>query len=256
MKEDEIRTSESPNKVNRKRVNRLLNNIETVAVEVRRHMLKSKTTVKSLKQISNELKSLSGPKGSKFTQDAEFLSGKNALKKLSNRHLRKESMEGLLKIIDDKDKTEKNLITEDIMKRESIKDALRARKRKFGLQSNNSPRLEPEPLMYMDMLDEKKSKMLEKILYNNKYRASIKNFAQAKPTPGLSISPQARFSGKLKPISLSPRMLRNDLFSCQDINLAKFYQQAVKKSEYQLDCDKTKLSRLLSLRKVFNLVSK
>lgn len=256
MKNDEIRASESPNKVDRKRVNKILTSIETVADEVKRQSVKSKTTVKSLKQISNELKLLSCARVNKFNQEAEFLSGKNTLKKLSPRYLRNESMEGLLKIIDEKNKTEKNLITEDIMKRESIKKALKARKREFGFKSKNSPRLEPDPVFYIDVIDKKKSKMLEKILYNNKYRTSLKNSIQVKSNPQISNSPQYRYSEKLMPISLSPSIFRNNFANLQDLNLPKTYQETVKKSEYELGCDKTKLSRLLSLRKIFNLVSK
>lgn len=242
-------------KVNRKNANRILGNIETAARGIKKDVERDRGDAKSLKMISNELKSLSCKRFGKFTDDVEYVNGKNALRKLTERHLRKKSLEGILKIIDRKD-CDQELITEEIMRRNSINNALKARKREFGFKSSNSPQHLPNPDIYIPVLDEKKSKMLQKILYNHKYLSSIKR----KPdtlirSPTLQTKP-IRHSEKLKPISLSPSILRETSPPSQNINLLKTYQAAVKSSDLELGINKSKLSRLLSLKGVFNFISK
>lgn len=255
MEYQEIRELEELKKVNRKKVNRIVNDIETAARGIRKDVEKNRIDARSLKMISKELKSLSCKRFGKFTDDVDYVSGKNALRKLTDRHLRKESMEGILKIIDRKD-CNQEFITEEIMRRNSIKNALKARKREFGFKSSNSPKPIHSPDLYIPILDEKKSKMLKKILYNHKYLSSIKS----KQNPSIN-SPTShpkfnRNSEKLKPISLSPSILRQTSPTSLNLDLMKTYQEAVKISDIELGIDKSKLSRLLSLKGVFNFISK
>jgi hypothetical protein len=191
----------------------------------------------SLKNIHQQLESISFGSSTKFADNPFYMEGKKRLFFQSKHHNEEVDLLNLIKIIDNTDPNKKNFITPDIMKSKLTRKILQSRKRSFGSTALNSLKTEPDSLNY-EGLDWKQSKILRKVLHINSCTISpinekFENF-------------QEKGKKTVKPLSLSPVV---ESFEKNDID--KDYFQALKKTDLENGLHKVRLSRLVSLKGVF-----
>jgi hypothetical protein len=211
----------------------------------------SKNTKKSLKILTDRLKSLPSQKSPNFNKDSPYLQVKEKIIKKNKNFLEKQSVDHLIKVIDNSQNINHEFLTEDLMKTSEIKKALKFRKRTFGFKKLKTTDDLNNLDLFVDLIDEKKRKMLSKILYNQHY---MKNSEFERENPKIPRFNSNRSSLKLSPISLSPTMSRALSPEQEENDLKADYLKTILKEDRETDLKKFRLSRYLSMKGVFNLI--
>ena len=121
MKKADPKTSKADFNKREQKINSILDKIENFAGEVKVQRSNSKKATKSLKVITEKLKSMSCRKSPDFNKDSPYLAGKINLIKNSKVHLEKLSAEKLVKTLDSQLNGNHEFITAEVMKNQNIK---------------------------------------------------------------------------------------------------------------------------------------
>ena len=252
-------------KTNREwKVNNIISKLDLMEKDLETQKKASKYTCKSLRRIGKQLKSLSRCKQEKFTSSEYYLEGKNKLNAISKTTDRRKSIENMLRLIDTKSPTSSHdFLTTEIVEKQSFKQALRSKKRDFGIPDPLflSPS-QDEGLNYHNMLSTKKSiKALKAILYTTRFIKSpvnqrkflLEEFSRSNIK---STSPPNShiFSKPASPVVLRiPERLTYKEPKEHDFELSKEYQETLKKGMMEAGMQRIKLTKMCSVKNALKL---
>ena len=247
MKKADSKTCKTDLNKREQKINSILDKIENFAGEVQMQRSNSKKATKSLKVITEKLKSLSCRKSPDFNKDSPYLAGKIYLIKNSKAHLEKIKAEKLVKTLDNQLNGNHEFITAEVMKNHHIVKAIKSRKRDFAFKTQKTTSNLCKPDSNRELIDERKFKILNRILSNP---SKLKNIDLAQENRSNFRSNTIK---KLTPVSLSPTLTRFLSSDLDDEDLEINYFKTLEKEERKSDLNKYRLSKLLSFKGVFNM---